>query len=658
MSEVQFQDNAMGGSSVVGQYVSSEGSKTPNFGNGFHQGLGKESRHITLQNGKRKIQQLGVQLKLNQHCIDIAYNFFKMAVNKRLTRGRKTSHVVAACLYMVCRTEGTPHMLLDFSDILQANVYQLGRTYLQLSRELHINAPALDPCLYIHRFAHKLEFEKKTHEVSMCALRLVSRMKRDWMAQGRRPSGLCGAALLVAARIHNFNRTIKEIIKVVKIGEGTIRKRLAEFEETPSSQLTIDEFQKIDLEEEMDPPCFTKGKQKAKLAQLDEVPDITQLTAEISALQTEIDCVLEKAAAKRSKRLLDTSDAGSICSSVTDSDQSECHIHDMSLVKTESMGGGDCASNDILVRLGITFDSPAVMSAGGDAVATPIQKLEDESDAEIERLERVGLDSLLMPPPGVTGYPGPRPTAASLGLKESIDECLISSEEPEIDEGDGELDLTGIDDEEINQLILSDEEVKRKTSLWLKANADYLLELKMKEEQEEKERELGIEKPDPKKKKRAPRKKQPKTEATSAGVAIEKMLQEKKISSKINYDVLKDLNKTSSVHPQKPDIASLQRDIISGPIEVTPVTIRSPRLKRPAVKEESLTEKKPKVEKLEVKVEKEKPIVESGPVVYAAEDEAEEEAEDEEEGEDEPQSYANRFVQPEEEYDMYDDEVE
>ena len=50
-----------------------------------------------------------------------------------------------------------------------------------------------DPCLYIHRFAHKLEFEDKTHEVSMTALRLVSRMKRDWMAQGRRPSGLCGA---------------------------------------------------------------------------------------------------------------------------------------------------------------------------------------------------------------------------------------------------------------------------------------------------------------------------------------------------------------------------------------------------------------------------------------------------------------------------------
>ena len=31
--------------------------------------------------------------------------------------------------------------------------------------------------------------------------------------------------LLVAARIHDFNRTTKDIMKVVKIGQGTVRKR-------------------------------------------------------------------------------------------------------------------------------------------------------------------------------------------------------------------------------------------------------------------------------------------------------------------------------------------------------------------------------------------------------------------------------------------------
>lgn len=62
--------------------------------------------------GKRQIQHLGSQLQLNQHCLDTAFNFFKMVVSKHLTRGRKTEHVIAACLYLVCRTEGTPRILV------------------------------------------------------------------------------------------------------------------------------------------------------------------------------------------------------------------------------------------------------------------------------------------------------------------------------------------------------------------------------------------------------------------------------------------------------------------------------------------------------------------------------------------------------------------
>lgn len=45
------------------------------------------------------------------------------------------------------------------------------------------------------RFANKLEFGEKTHEVSMTALRIVQRMKRDSIHSGRRPSGLCGAGI-------------------------------------------------------------------------------------------------------------------------------------------------------------------------------------------------------------------------------------------------------------------------------------------------------------------------------------------------------------------------------------------------------------------------------------------------------------------------------
>ena len=61
-------------------------------------------------------------------------------------------------------------MLIDFSDILQVDVYELGRTYLRLSQVLPyikktlgdiyflpqalcINIPAMDPCLYVMRYA-------------------------------------------------------------------------------------------------------------------------------------------------------------------------------------------------------------------------------------------------------------------------------------------------------------------------------------------------------------------------------------------------------------------------------------------------------------------------------------------------------------------------
>ncbi len=62
----------------------------------------------------------------------------------------------------------------------------------------------MDPSLYLHRFANRLGVSDKFHAVTNTALRLVASMKRDWMQTGRRPSGICGAALFIAAHIHGL----------------------------------------------------------------------------------------------------------------------------------------------------------------------------------------------------------------------------------------------------------------------------------------------------------------------------------------------------------------------------------------------------------------------------------------------------------------------
>lgn len=41
-------------------------------------------------------------------------------------------------------------------------------------------------------------------------------------------------------------------------------------------------------------------------------------------------------------------------------------------------------------------------------------------------------------------------------------------------EGNGELDLEGIDDKELDMYIMTDVETKRKDEMWTQRNADYL----------------------------------------------------------------------------------------------------------------------------------------------------------------------------------------
>jgi len=78
------------------------------------------------------------------------------------------------------------------------------------------------------------------------------------------------AGLLIAARLHGFKRTHKEIIEVVRVCELTLRNRLSEFEQTPAGQLTPQEFETIDLEEEADPPSFSQARKRQKLSLVDK----------------------------------------------------------------------------------------------------------------------------------------------------------------------------------------------------------------------------------------------------------------------------------------------------------------------------------------------------------------------------------------------------
>ncbi|XP_011301532.1 transcription factor IIIB 90 kDa subunit [Fopius arisanus] len=479
VNETIFEETPAGTMALIGQFVSSDSTGgATGFGAAYHVN-GKESRDITIQNARRGIAHLCQQLRLNQRHIETSVNFYKMALSRNLTRGRKHAHNHAACVYITCRTEETPHLLIDISDILQIDVHELGRTYLKLTNALCINIPSMDPCLFIMKYALKLEFGEKTNEVSNTAQRLLQRMMRDSIHSGRRPSGLCGAALLIASRLHEFNRTPNDIIKIVKVHESTLRKRLIEFGDTPSSALTLDEFMTVDLEEEQDPPAFKAARKKDR----ERLQKLENVESEFDELTNEIDRQLEEFKTSRGKRKrvgddgVEEADAERFVAESTIDVINECL--DGKFPDTEASGRDSGRESSVNVGLG--------------------------------------------------------PDIASMGLGVSISD---KNGEDLFETGNGEIDMTDLDDDELDSYIMSEKEASMKSNLWHQVNAAYLEQQKEREEKRLKEKEEG--KPERKKRKAGGKKKT--GPANTAGEAIEKMLQEKRISTKINYEVLKSLN--------------------------------------------------------------------------------------------------------------------
>ncbi|KAL4897253.1 hypothetical protein BDV59DRAFT_86967 [Aspergillus ambiguus] len=270
VSEVTFGETSSGAAVVQGTFVGEDQSHVRSFGPGFQRGGAMESREITEQNGTRYINQLSRALNVPESAMKAAGQVFKLAVGLNFIQGRRTKTVAAVCLYIACRRQdGNTVMLIDFADVLMINVFKLGRTYKALLDELRLGGNVflmnpIDPESLIYRFAKQLEFGSSTMQVASEAVRIVQRMNRDWMTTGRRPAGICGAALILAARMNNFRRTVREVVYVVKVTEITISQRLNEFSSTESGELTVDQFRSVQLENAHDPPSFTRAREGRK----------------------------------------------------------------------------------------------------------------------------------------------------------------------------------------------------------------------------------------------------------------------------------------------------------------------------------------------------------------------------------------------------------
>ncbi|TFK35672.1 cyclin-like protein [Crucibulum laeve] len=507
VSEVAFGETSNGAAMVQGSFVG-QGATHARMSGPYGNRGSNESREQTIANASKKIQSIANVLRLSEVVCLAATRMYTLAVEHKFTKGRKSLNVVAVCLYVACRQKETRnYMLIDFSDLLQVNVFELGHTYLQLVQTLNLRLPLVDPSHYISRFAALLEFGDDTHKVATDAVRLVQRFDRDWMTRGRRPAGICGAALLLAARMNNFRRSVEEIVQVVKIADTTLKKRLDEFKATPSGSLTLADFRNVWLEDEMDPPAFTKGKEREE--------------AEKAAAADGLDMEEAKRKGKR-KRVAELSD---------DEDATtEAHR--------------------------ATID-PSLLNEGilASTVETPL--FNPDPDDDLSNIDPILLQASLPTSSSSTITPTltPPPTtlveeAVSTLVAEEVSvflqneqgamlsEALDEAEERRLAQIGVVDELLGLDEDELDRFILTDDEVRIKERVWVELNRDYLEALAAKGDTQESETST--------KSRKRRKTNKPRDTTTPAGNSAAESVQNlikknPKYSKRINYDALKDL---------------------------------------------------------------------------------------------------------------------
>jgi transcription factor IIIB subunit 2 len=596
VSEVTFGETAGGAAMVEGGFIG-ENQRHANSMGGTMRGLGgMASREQAEMLGRQEIEKIGSSLFVRQAVRDQALSWYKLAMNHNFIQGRRMRNVAAVAIYMAARRQpDNTLMLMDLAEKVQVNVWVLGDTYKTFLKKLSEKDPAqlagnkavqeIEPLML--KYCRKLEFAEASHKVANDACKILRRMKRDWMVQGRQPAGLCGACIILAARMNNFRRTVREVVYVVKVADSTINSRLYEYKQTPSSALTINQFREFGdrLKVTTLPPAIWRREQKEERIE----------KRKAAASEEDSAAVLEQSGGSGTEAGPSTAPTRTSKRRKKNNGNPEPVLSQGETPGDALLDGTDIADLDGNAETLIESLDSAMEDAHGEVpdddafiipkkkrgrpkkrtpVVIPPEDLEIEQEIESEVVNNIKdwettfkefSENEQHPLLKATGWTAQQMARAHLDQRD-----IPVSTSPDIDEDEFE------DDPDVATCILGPEEVRKKELIWITENEEWL------RAQQKKLLEAELEEAEDKPKKPKQKRKhhqmgdgsvlegQP---ATSAADAAHKMLKKrsKQFSNHINYDRLKELFPGGNMAASPSGTGSGQGASPAEPVQTPPV---------------------------------------------------------------------------------------
>lgn len=163
------------------------------------------------------------KLALSDAIIEKTAYIYRKAQEKQLIRGRSTSSILAASIYIACREMGASRSLRDMVEITNVKRKVISRSYRLLISELDIKMPLVDPMKCIAKIANKAKLSEKTKRT---AIGIMNDLTKKKMSAGKGPMGLAATVLYLSCLSNGEHVTQRDIAEAAGVTEVTIRNRV------------------------------------------------------------------------------------------------------------------------------------------------------------------------------------------------------------------------------------------------------------------------------------------------------------------------------------------------------------------------------------------------------------------------------------------------
>jgi transcription initiation factor TFIIB len=206
---------------------------SPKFKSKFNR-LAKIHRSLTTSYERNlwialpNLQRLQKRLAIPDTVAEDALRIYTQTVKKKLTMGRSIDTLLSASIFCALRVHGIPRTVEEITKIAQIPKKKVIKSYrlilMEVLPNLNLKVKHFTADRYVDKFNDELKLSMQCRNT---AVKIIESAKENGFdSAGKDPKGIAAAALYIGSKICNENRTQKEISKLAKVTEVTLRMRV------------------------------------------------------------------------------------------------------------------------------------------------------------------------------------------------------------------------------------------------------------------------------------------------------------------------------------------------------------------------------------------------------------------------------------------------